>query len=66
MAPALLFSIPVAETFTHKLFLTVMAGFAAACLFWAFRHFVQEAFWESSSEGWKASLHGSTVEKSYH
>ncbi len=41
----------------------IAAGFAAACLFWAFRHIVQEAFYESSSEGWKDSLHGSTAEK---
>jgi hypothetical protein len=44
----------------------VFAGFAAACLFWAFRHFVQEALWETSSDGWKDSLHGATMEKRFH
>jgi hypothetical protein len=53
----------VDHTFTHKLFLMIAAGFAAACLFWAFRHFVQEAFYETSNEGWRASLKGSTAEK---
>jgi len=41
----------------------VAAGFAAACLLWAFRHIVQEAFYETSNEGWRDSLKGSTVEK---
>lgn len=55
----------VSSTFTHKFLMMVMAGFAAACLFWAFRHIVQEAFYESG-EGWKDSLHGGTAEKRYH
>ncbi len=41
------------------------AGFAAACLFWTFRHIVQEAFWASSNEGWRDSLKGSTAEQRY-
>lgn len=44
----------------------VFFGFVAACMFWAFRHFVQEAFYESSNAGWKDSLHGSTAESKYH
>jgi hypothetical protein len=40
----------------------ITAGFAAACLFWVFRHFVQEALYESSDAGWKSSLHGGTAE----
>lgn len=28
-----------------------------ACLFWAFRHIIQEALWETSDAGWKQSLH---------
>ncbi|HSI11723.1 MAG TPA: hypothetical protein VK961_06745 [Chthoniobacter sp.] len=55
----------MSSTFTHKFLMMIMAGFAAACLFWAFRHIVQEAFYESG-EGWKDSLHGGTAEKKYH
>jgi len=50
------------STFTHKFLMMVFAGFGAACMFWVFRHVVQEAFYESSNEGWKDSLHGSTAE----
>ena len=50
------------STFTQKFLMMIAAGFAAACMFWAFRHFVQEAFYESSAEGWRDSLHGSTAE----
>ena len=39
-------------TFTQKLLLTIIAGFAAACLLWVFRHIVEQAFYESN-EGWK-------------
>ena len=46
----------MSSTFTHKLLLMILAGFAAACLFWAFRHIVQEALFESSDAGWKQSL----------
>jgi len=56
----------VQSTFIQKFLLMMIAGFAAACLFWVFRHIVQEAFYESSNEGWKDSLHGSTAEKRYH
>jgi hypothetical protein len=56
----------VQQTFTQKFLLMVIAGFAAACLFWVFRHIVQEAFYESSNAGWKDSLHGSTSESRYH
>lgn len=49
------------NTFTHKILMSMVSGFGAACLFWVFRHIVQEAFWESG-EGWKESLHGSTAE----
>lgn len=51
------------STFTQKFLMMVFAGFAAACLFWAFRHIVQEAFYETSNEGWRDSLQGSTAEK---
>jgi|GEM_PF-1703388 len=44
------------NTFTHKLIMTGMAGFAAACMLYAFRHIVQQAFYESN-EGWKKSLY---------
>jgi hypothetical protein len=50
------------STFTHKFLMMVAAGFAAACMFWVFRHIVQEAFYESSNAGWKDSLHGGTAE----
>ncbi len=53
------------STFTQKFILMIMAGFAAASLFWVFRHIVEEAFYESSNAGWKASLHGSTAESRY-
>jgi len=56
----------VFNTFSHKFLMMVFAGFAAACLFWAFRHFVAEALYETSNEGWKDSLHGSTADKAYH
>ena len=49
------------NTFTHKVLMCMIAGFAAASMFWVFRHFVQEAFW-ASGEGWKDSLNGSTAE----
>ena len=39
-------------TFTQKLLLTIVAGFAAACLLWVLRHIVERAFYESN-EGWK-------------
>lgn len=44
------------NTFTHKILMTAMAGFAAACLLYAFRHIVEQAFFESN-EGWKTSLY---------
>ena len=53
----------VQSTFAQKFLGMIFAGFAAACLFWAFRHFVQEAFYETSNAGWKDSLKGSTAEK---
>ena len=49
------------NTFTHKVLMCMLAGFGAASMFWVFRHFVQEAIWESG-EGWKESLHGGTAE----
>ena len=54
------------STFTHKFIMMVLAGFAAACLLWGFRHIIQESFYESSNEGWKDSLPGSTAEKRLH
>jgi len=49
------------HTFTHKVLMCLISGFGAACLFWVFRHFVQEAIWESGA-GWKESLRGETME----
>jgi len=40
------------NTFTQKVMLTILAGFAAACLLWMVRHFVDQAFYESN-EGWR-------------
>lgn len=37
--------------FTHKLIMTIFAGFAAACLLWFFRHIVQRSLHETG-EGW--------------
>jgi len=54
------------QTFTQKLLLTVLAGFGAACLFWMFRHFLQEAIYETSNDGWKDSLKGGTMEHRSH
>lgn len=50
------------QTFFQKLMLMIIAGFAAACLLWVFRHIVQRAFWESG-EGWKESLYGTPAPK---
>jgi hypothetical protein len=47
------------QTFIQKVFLTILAGFAAACILYLFRHIVREAIWENS-EGWKESLYKST------
>ncbi|HEX8296787.1 MAG TPA: hypothetical protein VF593_10825 [Chthoniobacteraceae bacterium] len=44
------------STFTQKFLMTMVCGFAAACLLYAFRHIVQQAFYESN-EGWKSSLY---------
>jgi hypothetical protein len=44
-------------TFSQKFLLMIAAGFAAACLFWVFRHIVQQALWETSDAGWKESLY---------
>ena len=40
------------NTFTHKLLMTIIAGFVAACLLWGLRHIVNQAIYESN-EGWK-------------
>ena len=53
------------STFTHKVLMCMFAGFGAACMFWVFRHFVQEAIYESGA-GWKDSLHGGTAEHPKH
>ena len=50
------------NTFTHKVLMCMIAGFGAACMVWAFRHIVQEAFWESGA-GWRESLKGGTAER---
>ena len=51
------------NTFSQKVIMTIAAGFAAACLFWLFRHVVEEALWETSDEGWRQSLKGGTRER---
>jgi len=43
------------HSFFQKLMLMIAAGFAAACMLYLFRHVVNQALWESSDEGWKAS-----------
>ena len=47
----------MSSTFTHKFLMMILAGFAAACLLWMFRHIIQEALFETSDAGWKQSLH---------
>lgn len=42
------------HTFSQRLVITIVAGFAAACLFWVFRHVVSQSLWEMGS-GWKES-----------
>ena len=44
------------NSFTQKVLMMIFAGFAAACLLYAYRHIVQQAFYESN-EGWKESLY---------
>ena len=39
------------HSFLQKLMLMIVAGFAAACLLYIFRHIVNQAIWESSDEG---------------
>jgi hypothetical protein len=56
-ANVLLPSICMSSTFSQKFLLMIAAGFAAACLLWAFRHIVQQALWETSDAGWKQSLY---------
>jgi hypothetical protein len=51
------------QSFMQKFWTTVAAGLAAACLLWAFRHFVEEALWETSDAGYKQSLHGKTMQR---
>ena len=51
----------MSSTFSQKLLLMIAAGFAAACLFWVFRHIVQQALWETSDAGWKESLYQRSV-----
>jgi len=63
VAGHLLMAQAVQGTFTHKFLMMMFAGLAAACLFWAFRHIIQEAFYETSNEGWRDSLKGGTAEK---
>lgn len=46
----------MSNTFSHKFLLMIAAGFAAACLFWVFRHFVEQALWETSDAGYQESL----------
>jgi hypothetical protein len=41
------------ESFTHKFIMTILAGFAAAGLFWVYRHVVVRSIYETSDEGYK-------------
>jgi hypothetical protein len=50
------------STFTQKLLLTIACGFAAACLFWTFRHIVERAFYESN-EGWKDTFRSTPAKR---
>lgn len=52
----------IQNTFTHKLLMTIIAGFAAACLLWVLRHIVNQAFYESN-EGWKDMYRSSAVQR---
>ena len=47
----------MSNTFLQKFMLMILAGFAAACVLWCFRHIIQEALFETSDAGWKQSLH---------
>jgi hypothetical protein len=51
------------NTFTHKLIMTIVSGFAAACLLWVFRHFVEQAFYESN-EGWRDMYRSTPAQRS--
>ena len=41
------------DSFSRKLVLVILAAFAAACLLYFYRHFIQEAIYENSNEGWR-------------
>lgn len=49
------------NTFSQKILMTIAAGFCAACLFWMFRHFVEQALFETSDAGWRESLKGKSM-----
>lgn len=51
------------QTFFQKFMLMIFFGFMAACGVWAFRHIVQQAFWETGA-GWKESLYQKPAGKS--
>jgi hypothetical protein len=50
------------QTFMQKVWSVILAGFAAACLLWLFRHIVEQAFYESG-EGWKDMYQSTPAQK---
>jgi hypothetical protein len=55
-------TVPMENTFLHKLLLAIFAGFIAACLLWGFRHIIQRAFYESN-DGWREMFHSTPSKK---
>lgn len=50
------------NTFIQKVLLMIVMGFVAACLIWVFRHFVEQAFYESN-EGWRDMYRSTPAQK---
>lgn len=50
------------DSFLRKLLSTLMLGFAAACLLWAFRHLVVQALYETGP-GWRDMFKKNGVEE---
>jgi hypothetical protein len=50
----------MANSFTQRFLMTMMAGFAAACMLFFYRHVVAQAIWETGV-GWRDSTFGPTT-----
>lgn len=50
------------DSFLRKLISTVMLGFAAACMLWAFRHVVVQALYETGP-GWRDMFNKNSAEQ---